>query len=474
MATPTKLPSSGRMQKDTPAKNDSVSSRLSTLAFAGGGKVPTGASPSGGRKIDDVKARLSPGEFVIPKAAVAARGPGYWASQELAARGKPVTSRSVASAVYAPQRGGTQRFREGGESGDSGDSGDSGGIGGFGNSASGFAPSPGVSGNASEGWGGATGGLGIGGYGSVGGSSSGNVGWGGMSIGPAGGEGGGSSVGGGAAARGGGSVGGVGNAGGFGGGGSSGGGGASVGYGGGGGSVGYGGVGGASAGSAGGTGPGRGGIYGASQIGVPNIPGILANTGPSGAVVTAPTNAYATMSPDQVAALKAQLTSLYGGVPSGWGQRGVSVPSSLTGSQIGVASEIGVPSMSQAQMAKVFGLPGNFGQVSVPSSLTGSSIGAATALGGMPTGTGDLGLASLIGVPSIQSATSASSAQDAPSIFASNISSNAPPSTFGSASPSAPAATAATAAARGTGGSSYNDPRIGPLMGQIFVGHGGR
>lgn len=32
-----------------------------------GGAIPTSASPSGGREIDDVPARLTPGEFVVPK-----------------------------------------------------------------------------------------------------------------------------------------------------------------------------------------------------------------------------------------------------------------------------------------------------------------------------------------------------------------------------------------------------------------------
>jgi len=43
---------------------------MATLAFEDGGPVPEGASPSGGVKPDDVSARLTAGEFVIPPDAV--------------------------------------------------------------------------------------------------------------------------------------------------------------------------------------------------------------------------------------------------------------------------------------------------------------------------------------------------------------------------------------------------------------------
>ena len=47
-----------------------------------GGTVPVHASPSAGQAIDDVPARLTPGEFVIPKDVMSWKGE-EWAQKEI-------------------------------------------------------------------------------------------------------------------------------------------------------------------------------------------------------------------------------------------------------------------------------------------------------------------------------------------------------------------------------------------------------
>lgn len=93
-----------------------------------GGQVPKGASPSGGKKTDDVKADLTAGEYVIPKRAAQNIGPGNIASAVSAAGGP--TPRSITNSLY----GGRQHLDTGGVVGGGGVTGYSGGDsgGGFG------------------------------------------------------------------------------------------------------------------------------------------------------------------------------------------------------------------------------------------------------------------------------------------------------------------------------------------------------
>jgi hypothetical protein len=69
------------------------------LALADGGAVPDTASPSAGRGIDDVPARLTAGEFVIPKDVLS------WKGEEFFQKLIEGSRKSKPSAPAQPQRG---------------------------------------------------------------------------------------------------------------------------------------------------------------------------------------------------------------------------------------------------------------------------------------------------------------------------------------------------------------------------------
>ena len=64
-----------------------------------GGNVPTSASPTGGKAIDDVPARLTAGEFVVPKDAVSWYGERHF--QQLIEKGRKEREGSMAKPEYA-------------------------------------------------------------------------------------------------------------------------------------------------------------------------------------------------------------------------------------------------------------------------------------------------------------------------------------------------------------------------------------
>lgn len=64
-----------------------------------GGNVPTSASPTGGKAIDDVPARLTAGEFVVPKDAVSWYGERHF--QQLIEKGRKEREGATAKPEYA-------------------------------------------------------------------------------------------------------------------------------------------------------------------------------------------------------------------------------------------------------------------------------------------------------------------------------------------------------------------------------------
>lgn len=69
----------------------------------GGSAVPVHASPTGGQAIDDVPARLSPGEFVVPKDVVQWKGEEFFQKLALQSRkARQTNSPSQPSAIMAP------------------------------------------------------------------------------------------------------------------------------------------------------------------------------------------------------------------------------------------------------------------------------------------------------------------------------------------------------------------------------------
>ena len=74
-----------------------------------GGRVPIGASPSGGRQTDDVAARLNAGEFVIPKDVAAWKGHEFFQKLIAQSRKARVTG-SPAQGQMKPPLSGPPRF----------------------------------------------------------------------------------------------------------------------------------------------------------------------------------------------------------------------------------------------------------------------------------------------------------------------------------------------------------------------------
>jgi hypothetical protein len=79
-----------------------------------GGAIPMGASPTGGKAVDDVPAQLTVGEFVVPKDVAAWKGEEHF--QKLIEQSRKAKSEATAkpSVAMAPQRAPTFVSRPGG------------------------------------------------------------------------------------------------------------------------------------------------------------------------------------------------------------------------------------------------------------------------------------------------------------------------------------------------------------------------
>jgi hypothetical protein len=74
-----------------------------------GGAIPMNASPTGGKAVDDVPARLTVGEFVIPKDVAAWKGQEHF--QKLIQQSRKAAQEAQAKPAVGPAVGGPTTFQ---------------------------------------------------------------------------------------------------------------------------------------------------------------------------------------------------------------------------------------------------------------------------------------------------------------------------------------------------------------------------